>query len=278
MKKYLHTITGPTASGKSDLAIELAEELGVPILSFDSRQIYRELKIGTAPPSPQYLKRVEHHFIHSHSIYQNYSAGQYEAEALPVVERLFQKYNHLVAVGGSGLYCRALCCGIDWFPPADYKIREELSSLHKIEGIEPLQKRLKEVDRESWEKIDLNNPQRVIRALEVTLSTGRKFSSYKSGERGGRSFEIKRINLNPNREELYSRIDARVERMMEEGLLEEASSLFKERHLTALKSVGYSELFQYLEGKITLDRAVELIKRNSRRYAKRQITWFKKGC
>lgn len=274
-KKTLHLITGPTASGKSDLAIEMALKFEAPIISFDSRQIYRELKIGTAPPTPEQLKMVEHHFIHSHSIFQTYSAGQYEAEAIPLIETLFEKHDNLIAVGGSGLYCNALCYGIDWFPPTDFKLRDELTALFQKEGVEPLQQRLKQLDFDSWKEIDIENPQRVIRALEVTIATGKQFSSYKRGAVTKRSFTIEKINLQPNRDELYKRINSRVDKMMEQGLLEEVRSLFEHRHLLALKSVGYSELFQYLEGLISLDRAVELIKRNSRRYAKRQITWFR---
>lgn len=276
MTKLLYLITGPTASGKTDLSIEMATRLGSPVISCDSRQIFKELRIGTAPPSREQLQAVDHYFIHSHSIFDNYTAGRYETEALPLIEKLFAVHDELVMVGGSGLYADAVVHGIDDFPPADNEIREGLALRLKNEGLESLRRDLKLLDPQSYCDVDISNPQRVIRALEVTLATGKKFSSYKSYSKKVRNFVVKRINLDPDRDELYKRINTRVERMVEQGLIEEASSVYPYRNLTSLKTVGYRELFDYFDGKVSLDEAVDLIKRNTRRYAKRQVTWFKR--
>lgn len=275
-RKVLHLITGPTASGKTDLSIELALELGAPIVSCDSRQIFKEMKIGTAPPSESQLAAVPHYFIHSHSIFDGYTAGRYETEAIALLEKLFANLDNVVMVGGSGLYADAVCYGIDDFPPADEGLRKSLTERVKKEGVESLRRELKIVDPESYRQIDISNPQRVVRALEVTLATGRPFSTYKSKRKKKRFFNLKRINLDPDREQLYERINRRVDCMMEQGLLDEARGLYEYRDLPALKTVGYRELFEYFDGNVSLGRAVELIKRNTRRYAKRQITWFKK--
>jgi len=277
--KIIHLIVGPTASGKTDMSIDLAIKLGCPILSCDSRQIYKELKIGTAPPSDEQLRAVKHYFIHSHSIFDSYTAGRYELEALALTERLFAHYDSLVMVGGSGLYADAFCYGIDDFPPPDKDIRERLNSRLNIEGVSSLRNELRLLDPESYKSIDISNPQRIVRALEVTISSGRAFSSYKSFGRKERYFKVEKTVVERDRDELYNRINARVDKMMEDGLLEEARSLYKFRSLTALKTVGYRQLFDYFDGKCTLDEAVDLIKRDTRRYAKRQITWFKnRGC
>lgn len=274
--KKLYLITGPTASGKTNLSIELALKLGSPIISCDSRQIYKELKIGTAPPSLEQLRAVKHYFIHSHSIFNHYTAGKYEIEALSVMDSLFKEYDSLVMVGGSGLYAHAVCYGIDDFPATNLELREELTQRIEREGVESLRRELKLLDPQSYSQIDIANPQRVLRAIEVTLATGRKFSDYKTFKKKERVFSIENINVEIERDALYKRIDSRVDRMMEEGLLKEAQELFEHRNLIALKTVGYRELFSYLEGKYSLEEAVDLIKRNTRRYAKRQITWFKR--
>lgn len=274
--KKLYLITGPTASGKTDLSIELALKLSSPILSCDSRQIYQELKIGTAPPSQEQLKIVNHYFIHSHSIFNHYTAGKYELEALALMDSLFKEHDSLVMVGGSGLYAHAVCYGIDDFPAADLELRKELTQKMDREGVESLRKELKLIDPLSYSQIDIANPQRILRAIEVTLATGKKFSEYKSFKKKDRPFIIKNINVEMERKTLYQRIDKRVDIMMDNGLLKEVQGLYPYRHLTALKTVGYRELFDYLDGKSTLETAVDLIKRNSRRYAKRQITWFKR--
>ncbi|MHC1779363.1 MAG: tRNA (adenosine(37)-N6)-dimethylallyltransferase MiaA [Bacteroidales bacterium] len=274
-KAKLFLVVGPTASGKTDYSIELALQLKSPVISCDSRQIYREMEIGTAPPSKEQMALVKHYFIHSHSIHDHYTAGRYELEALSLMEELFKERNSLVMVGGSGLYADAVCYGLDDFPEPDPQIRETLSKRVKEEGVDSLRKELKLMDPESYETIEISNPQRVIRALEVVLTTGMKFSSFKSNKKRERDFEVERIYIDRERSELYDRINKRVDSMMSAGLLEEVRRLFPYRHLTALKTVGYRELFDYIEGKTSLEEAVELIKRNTRRYAKRQITWFK---
>lgn len=277
MSKKVYLITGPTASGKTDRSIELALQLGSPIVSADSRQLYREMKIGTAPPSPEQLELVRHYFIHSHTIFESITAGRYEQEAVELLKELFKEFDDVVVVGGSGLYIDALCYGIDHFPPSDPRLRSELTARVESEGVQSLRMELKRLDPKSYYEIDLANPQRVVRALEVTLQTGKPFSSFKSGSIKERFFEIEKINIEMERELLYERIDRRVDLMVEAGLVEEAHSLFKWRELPPLKSVGYREFFDHFEGLHSLERAVELVKRNSRRYAKRQITWFKKN-
>lgn len=274
MGRELIVILGPTAVGKTDYAVSLAQKYGTVVVSCDSRQIYREMRIGTAPPSPEQLAAVRHYFIFSHSVKQRYSAGQYEIEAMQLLEKLFEEHDTIIMAGGSGLYADALCYGLDDFPPADTELREILTRRAMEEGIAALAEELGKIDPESYASIDLSNRQRVIRALEVTMSTGRKFSSFKSAPRKKRPFAIKRTALSIPREELYSRINSRVERMFENGLVEEAGSLLEYRNLPALNTVGYREVFSYLDGKISLDEAVELVKRNTRRFAKRQITYF----
>ena len=274
MGRELIVILGPTAVGKTDYAVSLAKKYGTVVVSCDSRQIYREMRIGTAPPSPEQLAAVRHYFIFSHSVKQRYSAGQYEIEAMQLLEKLFEKHDTIIMAGGSGLYADALCYGLDDFPPADTELREILTRRAMEEGVAALAEELGKIDPESYASIDLSNRQRVIRALEVTMSTGRKFSSFKSAPRKKRPFAIKRTALSIPREELYSRINSRVERMFENGLAEEAESLLEYRNLPALNTVGYREVFSYLDGKISRDVAVELVKRITRRFAKRQITYF----
>lgn len=274
--KKLYLITGPTACGKTDLSIELALKLGSPIISCDSRQLYKELKIGTAPPSMEQLAIVKHYFIHSHSIFNHYTAGKYETEALLLLDELYKEYDSLVMVGGSGLYAHAVCYGIDDFPAANLELREELTKRVEIEGVESLRKELKLIDPVSYSQIDISNPQRVLRAIEVTLATGKRFSEYKNFRKKERFFTVENINIEMDREVLYQRINKRVDIMMDAGLLEEVKDLYPHRELTALKTVGYRELFNYLDGKHSLEEAIDLIKQNTRRYAKRQITWFKR--
>lgn len=276
MPKKLILILGPTASGKTDYSISLAKEVGSPVVSCDSRQIYKEMKIGTAPPSDEQLAQVQHYFIFSHSIHNPYTAGKYEIEAISLLERLFEKHDTVVAAGGSGLYAHALCHGLDDFPPADEELRRDLTTRLQNEGIESLRADLRLLDRESYDSIEIENSRRVMRALEVTIQTGRKFSSFKTGMERERPFLIEKRLISRSREELYSRIDSRVDLMMESGLLDEAKSLYKFKGLPALRTVGYSELFDYIDGHISLEDAVGLIKRNTRRYAKRQITWWRR--
>ncbi len=275
-EKELILIFGPTAVGKTDYSIEMAKEYGSPVISCDSRQIFKEMKIGTAPPSEEQLRQVKHYFIFSHSVKDYYTAGKYELEALALLEELFKTHDHLVMCGGSGLYIDALCNGLDDFPEADQTLRAELMRRLQEEGIESLRMELKMLDPESYESIDLANHQRIVRALEVTLMTGRKFSSFKTQVRKQRPFRIRKIYLDREREELYDRINRRVDIMMADGLLAEAESLLCYRHMPALNTVGYKELFAYFDGNVSLEEAVELIKRNSRRYAKRQQTWWRK--
>lgn len=275
--KKLILITGPTASGKSDLAVEIALKKGSPVISCDSRQIYRELRIGTAPPTPDQLLAVRHYFIFSHTVMDHYTAGRYETEALSLLDKLFADHDTLVMAGGSGLYADAVCKGIDNVPPPDHQLRGQLTDRLNKEGIESLRRELAILDRESYDSIDIANPRRILRALEVIIQTGEKYSSIKKNSDKKRGFEIERIYLEPPRDILYRRINDRVDKMMEAGLLDEAKRLYHLRMLTALKTVGYTELFDYIDGKTTLDQAVELIKRNTRRYAKRQITWWRRG-
>ena len=274
MQKELYIILGPTGVGKTDYSISLAKEFNSPIINCDSRQLYKEMKIGTAPPSNEQLAQVKHYFIYSNSVTEHYTAGLYEIEALKLLDELFKKHDKLVMVGGSGMYIDALCNGLDDFPPADLMLRANLMERLEMEGLSVLVDELEKIDKESYNTIELSNPQRVVRALEVTLQTGKKFSEWKSSPKKERPFIIKKLGINRDRAELYNRINLRVDIMMQEGLLEEAKSLLNYREMPALKTVGYKELFSYLDGDITLEEAVELIKRNSRRYAKRQITYW----
>lgn len=277
MEKELNVIVGPTAVGKTDYSIGLAKEFGSPVISCDSRQIFREMKIGTAPPSPEQLAAVKHYFIFSHSVSQYYTAGKYELEALEVINELFKTHDRLVVVGGSGLYVDALCYGLDDFPPADIELRNHLMERLQKEGIESLRMELKQLDPESYYSMDIANRQRIVRALEVTLMTGRKFSSFKTNKAKERPFKINKIVLSMPREELYDRINRRVDLMFDAGLVEEVESLRQYRDMPALQTVGYKEIFEYFDGKHSLETARELIKRNSRRYAKKQISYFKRG-
>lgn len=274
--KTLLVIVGPTAIGKTACAIKLAKYLDTEILSLDSRQLYKEMSIGTAKPSPDELAAVPHYFINSHSINQLVSPGDFEHEALKLLDTLFQKHQVVIAVGGSGLYVDALCKGLDEMPETDLTIRNQLNEQVVHEGLEPLKQQLQTLDPECFAKIDTANTQRVVRALEMILSTGKKISDLQQGKFKERPFRILKIGLNTERSLLYERINKRVDLMLEAGLLDEVHSLMSLRHLNALKTVGYTELFDYLDGKTTLEVAVDKIKQNTRRFAKRQLTWFRK--
>lgn len=271
MRKLL-IILGPTAVGKTDYSISLARKYDSPIISCDSRQIYREMTIGTAVPSAEQLAAVQHYFIHSHSIHDHYTAGKYELEAVALLEKLFDEgHEVLVMAGGSGFYIDAVCNGLDDFPPSDPALRAELSRRLSEEGVDSLRFELSRLDPESYAEIDIANGQRVVRALEVCMMTGRKFSSFKTNPRKKRSFEIEKIGLTRPRDVLYGRINRRVEQMMDEGLEAEALSLEQYRELPALQTVGYREFY---ENPGDPARAAELIQRNTRHYAKRQMTWW----
>lgn len=274
MPKKLTIVLGPTAVGKTDYAVSLAESIGTEIVNCDSRQFFKEMSIGVARPDNETLRRVKHHFIACRSVSEAYTAGQFELDALALLEDLFKKYDNVVMAGGSGFYIDALCKGLDDFPPADPELREELTRRAKEEGVSALRKELKLLDPESYEAIDIANWQRVVRALEVTIATGRKFSDYKTSTAKQRPFAIEKIGLRRERGVLYDRINRRVDEMMQQGLLEEARALLPLRALPALNTVGYKELFNYFDGNCTFDEAVRLIKRNSRHYAKRQMTWW----
>ena len=274
--KRLLVVVGPTGSGKTDLSIRLALHYGAPILSTDSRQVYRGMPIGTAQPSADQLQAIEHHFIASHDLTDNLNCGEYEVQALARLEELFADHDWVVAVGGSGLYVRALCEGMDDLPQADEPLRRELVHRLAEEGLGALAEELRELDPEYCRTADLNNPARVMRALEVCLQTHMPYSRQRTGERRPRPFEIVKIGIDLPRDVLYDRINRRVDRMLADGLEAEARALYPYRELNALKTVGYREFFDYFDGRIGYDEAVELIKRNSRRYAKRQLTWFRR--
>lgn len=276
--KRLLVVVGPTGSGKTDLSIRLARHYGAPILSTDSRQVYRGMPIGTAQPSEAQLEAAEHHFIASHNIEDDLSCGEYEMQALERLKELFERHDYVIAVGGSGLYVRALCEGMDDLPRADASLRAKLSAQLAEEGVEALAERLRLLDPVYYERVDRNNPARVVRALEVCLQTGRPYSELRTGRRRKRDFETVKIGVDLPREVLYGRIDRRVDAMMAAGLEAEARTLYPFRELNALQTVGYRELFDHFDGRTTLDEAVELIKRNSRRYAKRQLTWFRRDA
>ena len=272
--KKLIVITGPTAVGKTDFTIELAKALHTEIISCDSRQMYREMRIGTAVPAAEELAAVPHHFIGNLSIHDYYNVSMFEQECLQLLDKLFMKYQTVVMTGGSGLYIDALCKGIDDFPTVDPEIRKTVTGWFENEGIEYLRRQLKMLDPEQYAKTDLRNHKRIMKGIEISLQTGKPYSSFLTAQQRKRPFEIEKIVLNRPREELYERINQRTSLMMDEGLLEEAESLYPYRHLNALNTVGYKELFDYMDGQYNLEKAVELIRRNTRRYAKRQLTWF----
>ncbi|WP_290534911.1 tRNA (adenosine(37)-N6)-dimethylallyltransferase MiaA [Alistipes sp.] len=274
--KRLLVIVGPTGSGKTDLSLRVARRYGAPILSTDSRQFYRGMAIGTAQPTAEEQQLVEHHFIASRDITDGLNCGTYEQEALACLDRLYAAHDDVVAVGGSGLYIQALCDGMDDLPQADETLRTRLMERLRSEGLEALAAELREHDPVYCETADLRNPARVVRALEVCLQTGLPYSEQRLGTRRERPFRTLKIGVELPREVLYERIDRRVDRMLDEGLVDEARRLYPHRALNALQTVGYRELFDWFEGRTTYEEAVELIKRNTRRYAKRQMTWFRR--
>jgi len=276
MEKYLIVIAGPTAIGKTDLSLSIAKKYDTDILSCDSRQFYKEMNIGTAVPSIDELAQVKHHFIQNLSIEQNYSVGKFELDALKKIEELHQSKDVIVMVGGSGLYIDAVCRGLDDFPEVPKELRDELNLRFKNEGIEPLKAQLIELDPEYHEEVDKANPHRIIRALEICISTGKSFSSFRKQQKKKRKFKTIKLILSRDREVLYSRINQRVDMMMAEGLLEEAKNVYEYRENNALQTVGYKELFAYFDGEWDLETAVSEIKKNTRRYAKRQMTWFRR--
>lgn len=275
-EKTLVSVVGPTAIGKTALAIQLAQYFNTEIISADSRQFFKEMEIGTAKTNINELAAAKHHFIDSHSIQQLFSTGDFEVEGLKKLEEIFAHHDLAIMVGGSGLYVNALINGLDEMPEIDLSIRTQLNEQFKIEGIAPIQSKLAEVDPEYFSKVDQQNPQRMIRGLEVFLSTGQKLSSMLSATKKERPFNIVKIGLNTDRAMLYNRINSRVDQMISSGLIKEVESLSAFRTYNALNTVGYSEIFEYLDEKISLEDAISSIKQNTRRFAKRQLTWFRR--
>jgi tRNA dimethylallyltransferase len=276
MNKVLLVLAGPTAVGKTSCGIEVASHFGTEIISADSRQIYRETTIGTAVPSPEELARVRHHFIQTISVKESYNASIYENQVLERLQHLFSSHELVVMVGGSGLYIDAVCEGIDELPPVDTDLRSELQERLRREGLEALTEELRTLDPLSHERLDLKNHMRVLKALEISIQTGLPYSSFLSDTKKERPFHILRIALDLEREILYHRINSRVDQMMDAGLMEEVKQVQDLRGYTAMKTVGYRELFQVLDGKLSLEEGVDLIKRNTRKFARKQLTWFRK--
>ena len=272
----LFVILGPTGVGKTDLSIEVARMLGTSVISCDSRQIYRELSIGVASPSPEQLAAVKHYFIATRSVDEHYSAGQYELDALPIIESEIAANGCAVMVGGSMLYIDAVCRGIDDIPTIDEELRRSVRRIYDEQGIEEVRRRLRLLDPQHYAEVDLRNVKRMLHALEVCYQTGQPFSKLRTGGVKRRSFEIVKIGLDCPREVLYDNIDRRVLKMIQQGLEQEVRSVSDKRHLNALNTVGYKEMFAYLDGEYDLDRAIELIQRNTRHYAKKQLSWFKR--
>ena len=277
MVKSLIVVAGPTAVGKTTLAVSLAKYYKTEIISADSRQFYREMDIGTAKPSLEELNAVKHHFINSHSITDAFNVGDYEREAIKLLTRLFKKHDMVIAVGGSGLFINALINGFDDIPQSSAKNREKLNRLFSEKGISFLKEKLKDIDPEFYKEVDLNNPQRLIRALEVYETTGKPFSNFRKKVQKTRPFNIIQIGLNIDRNQLYENINNRVDLMINNGLIKEVEKLTSFWHLNPLNTVGYSELFDFFDGNSTMDEAILKIKQNTRRFAKRQLTWFNKS-
>ena len=272
----LIVVGGPTGSGKSALAVDIAKHFGAPIISTDSRQMYRGMAIGTAQPTADELAAVKHYFIADREPEDDFNCGRYEVEALALLERLFAENKYVVAVGGSGLYIQALCSGMDALPEADDELRGSLKARLDSEGLESLVVELQRLDSAYAEVVDRCNPARVMRALEVCISSGKPYSEQRSGITTERPFHIIKIATDMPRDILYDRINRRVDMMVADGLVEEARAMYPKRELNALQTVGYREIFDYFDGKCSLEEAIELVKRNSRRYAKRQMTWFRR--
>jgi len=274
--KHLIIITGPTGAGKTDLSIEIAKHYNSEIFSCDSRQFYKELEIGVAKPNELQLKTIKHHFINNVSIHQHYSISQYETEAIKKLDEYFLHNNIAIMCGGSGLYIDAICNGIDEMPDHDPKIRQEVINFYKNHGIEALRYELQKIDPQYYSEVDLKNPQRIMRGIEIYRMTGKPFSYFRTNVKMKRNFNVLKIGVNIDRENLYYKINQRVDKMIKSGLVEEARTLYQYKELVSLKTIGYREIFDYIENKTTLEEAIELIKRNTRHYARRQLTWFKK--
>lgn len=274
--KTLKVIYGPTAIGKTKLAIKLAKLHNTEVISADSRQFYKEMSIGTAIPSKDELNQVRHHFIHHKSIHENFNVNHFEQEGLNLTNSLFEKYDTLILVGGSGLYIDALCKGLDKFPEIDDNLRDNTRLEYQKNGLKWLQDEVKKLDIKFYQKADVNNPQRLLRCLEVCRQSGQSYSSFRINKSSQRLFDVDYISIKMDRDKLYNRINKRVDIMMENGLLKEAENLYPYQNLNALQTVGYKELFMFMDNKIKLEKAIDLIKQNSRRYAKRQITWLKR--
>ena len=276
MSKYLICILGPTAIGKTAVSIDLAKYFDTDIISCDSRQFYKEMRIGTAVPTEDELDQVRHHFIQHKSIFDDYSVGDYEKDALAKINELFKRKDQLILTGGSGLYQKAVLEGLDHFPQVDKRIRRSLNETYQKQGLKPLQDQLKEKDPDYFEVVDQQNPHRLIRALEICIGTDQPFSSFiNKNKQANRNFKVIKIGLTADRQVIYDRIEKRVDKMFALGLLEEARSLYAYRDLNALQTVGYKELFDHFDGSISLDDAKAAIKKNTRRYAKRQLTWLR---
>ena len=273
-QKTLVVLLGPTGVGKTEISLQMAEYLGCPIISSDSRQLYRELKIGTAAPDQRQLERIPHYFIGTHSIHDEYSAGQYELDVMALQQELFEQHDVLMLVGGSMMYIDAICNGMDDIPTVDAITREFWINEYTKKGLEFIQNELFRLDPNHYNEVDLQNYKRVLHALEICTIAGRPFSEIRTGVRKKRPFKIVKIGLNRQREELYGRINLRVDQMMTDGLLDEARPFYEFRNLNTLNTVGYKELYKYMDGTWSLDFAVNMIKQDSRRYAKRQMTWF----
>jgi tRNA dimethylallyltransferase len=274
--KTLIVITGPTAVGKTALCLDIAQHFGIPIINADSRQIYKELKIGTASPTSEQLQLIPHYFVGSLSLTDYYSASLFEQQVLEILSRQFRSHDFALMAGGSMMYIDAVCDGIDDIPTVDDVTRETLKRRLAEEGLEALVEQLKKLDPEYYEIVDRQNPRRVVHGLEICLMTGKTYTSFRKREKKERPFRIVKIGLNRPREELYDRINQRVDQMMQQGLLDEAKALYPMRQMNALNTVGYKELFDYLDGRWPLEEAVERIKGNTRRYARKQLTWYKK--
>lgn len=276
MKNTLITIVGATAIGKTALSIKLAQHFGCDIISCDSRQFYKEMSIGTAVPDTEELAAATHHFIQNRSILEDYSVGQFERDTLAKLDELFAKNPIQIMVGGSGLYVDAVLKGLDYFPEVDPEIRATLTKELEEKGIAPLQEKLKELDIETYNSITIDNPHRILRALEICIGSGKTYTSFKNKPKAPRNFQSIKVGLTADREIMYDRINRRVDIMMENGLLEEVKNIYSHKNLNALKTVGYRELFEYIDGNFTKEFAIDEIKKNTRRFAKRQGTWFRK--
>ncbi len=276
MKKTLIVLVGPTGIGKTSIAIKISQHFKSEIISSDSRQVYKELSIGTAVPDKEELQSCKHHFIQSHSIHENYNASIFEVEALKLLETIFQKRDIVVMAGGSMLYIDALCNGIDDIPTVDREIRDALVNKFESEGLDGLRLQLKKIDPEYYAEVDLKNPKRILHALEISIMTGKPYSSFRTKEKKTRPFRIIKIGINTDRQILYSRINQRVDKMIQNGLIKEAKNVYPYKGINPLNTVGYKEIFAYFDGEISENEAVERIKKNTRNYARKQLSWFRR--